>query len=97
MPPPDTTLPVVFSVSARPVRSGSLVAVASADVEVCGVPLTLSGFTVRVSADGGATVHVPQHRDPTTGRWADSVVLPEELAAAIGREILERCGIQPVE
>lgn len=96
MPPPDT-LPVAFSVTVKPVRSGSLVAVASAEVEVCGVPLTLSGFTVRVADDGRAAVHLPQHRDPTTGRWADSVVLPEELAAAIGREILARCGIQAVE
>lgn len=94
--PPADTCPVTFSVTVRPVRRGRVLAVADAVVDLDGVPLTLSGFTVRLTDHGRADVLVPQHRDPVSGQWADSVVLPPELAGAIGREILAACGIRAV-
>jgi hypothetical protein len=33
------------------------------------------------------TTEAPRYRDPRTGRWLPALILPDELGAAIGREL----------
>jgi hypothetical protein len=33
------------------------------------------------------TTEAPRYRDPRTGQWLPALILPDELGAAIGREL----------
>jgi hypothetical protein len=65
---------------------GRLVALAELEIEFDGVTLGLHGVQVIRQGKRIAT-QAPRFRNPKTGVWAPAVVLPDELGAAIAREV----------
>ena len=86
----DETVPVRFTVQGvEPVRAaGRLIALAIVALDVAGVELVLQGVQVVRGVDGVLTVRPPVWRHPASGRWLPAMVLPPELQAAIGVEVL---------
>ena len=78
--------------SARAVRRGRLVAVASVEIDIEGVVFVLDGVRVfRFRVDGDRRemqgVGPPCYRDPD-GSWRDAVRLPPEVEKVLGDEVL---------
>jgi hypothetical protein len=67
--------------------AGNLLALASITIDLDGVELTMSGIQIVRLPTGRLQCKAPHHRLPT-GQWVPSIVLPDELEIAIGREIL---------
>lgn len=68
---------------------GTLLAVAVVEVNVGGMlDLTLQGIQVR-NRNGRLLCQAPQWREPKSGRWFPSIVLPPELLTEIGALVLE--------
>ena len=65
---------------------GRLLALAALEIEFDGVTLGLNGVQVIRRGKRIAT-QAPRFRNPKTGVWAPAVVLPDELGAAIAREV----------
>lgn len=66
---------------------GPIMAVATVGLSIAGVEVLLRGVTMRRADAGYADVQPPQFRDPGTGRWCPSVVLPKKVWDAIAVEI----------
>ena len=77
---------VVVSVT-RLHSAGNLLALASIAIDLDGIELTMSGIQVVRTPAGKLQCKAPHHRLPT-GQWVPSIVLPDELERAIGREVL---------
>jgi hypothetical protein len=82
------TATVTFTVTdvERIEGAGRLAALAAIEIELDGVALTVNGVRVlrqrnRITTEG------PRYRDPRTGLWLPALILPEELGAAIAREV----------
>jgi hypothetical protein len=65
---------------------GRLLAMAHVRCAIADVEIELRGCRV-VSVNGRAVARGPAYRDPKSGQWADCLVLPQELSAALGAEI----------
>jgi len=85
------TIPVEFTV--RQIEAvhgrGALVALATVDVSVCGVDITLQGVQVVQAPSGALDCRAPVFKDPSRGVWLPGVLLPPELAKAMGVDVLE--------
>ena len=66
---------------------GSLIGLAIVEMEIAGVILTLQGVQVLRSPNGSLTCRSPQSRR-ANGVWTSAVVLPPDLAVALGDEVL---------
>jgi hypothetical protein len=66
--------------------AGRLAALAAIEIVLDGVALTLQGLRV-IRRDNRLTTEAPRYRDPKTGKWRPALILPDELGAAIAREI----------
>jgi hypothetical protein len=91
----DAAMTVTFTVTGleRIEGHGRLLALAALEIEFDGVTLGLHGVQVIRRGKRIAT-QAPRFRNPKTGVWAPAVVLPDELGAAIAREVqgmLMRC------
>lgn len=65
---------------------GRLVALASVELELEGVVLTMQG--IRVMRQGRRfTTEAPRYRNPSTGTWLPAVIVPRELGQAIAGEL----------
>jgi hypothetical protein len=82
------TATVTFTVTdvERIEGAGRLAALAAIEIELDGIALTVQGVRV-VRQSNGITTEAPRYRDPRTGRWLPALILPDELGAAIGREL----------
>ena len=67
---------------------GRLIGLASAEILVGGVAVTVQGIRIIYEPDGSLLVQPPRFRHPD-GHWLPAVVLPPELASAIAAEVLE--------
>jgi hypothetical protein len=87
------TSTVTFTVTdVEPIEgAGRLAALAAIELELDGVALTVQGVRV-VRHNGGLTAEAPRYRNPRTGQWLPALILPEELASAIAREIERSLG-----
>jgi len=85
----DTT-PVRFDVlGVEHVRGpAGVIGLANVEVELAGVVFVVQGVRVMRDATGGLSCQAPIFRHPS-GRWLPAMVLPPELTAAIGAEVLE--------
>ena len=67
---------------------GRLLGVASAELILAGVAVTVQGIRIIYEPDGSLLVQPPRYRHPD-GHWLPAVILPPELASAIAAEVLE--------
>lgn len=81
----DKTTPVRLTVSLERVGKGGLIAVASAEIEIEGVALTIRGLEVRRDMQGRLQIDTPGVAHG--GAILPAVELPQDLEQAIGREI----------
>lgn len=72
----------------RVCQAGRLLALANVALDMGGVELTVQGVRVFRCADGSLAVSGPQWRHPRTGRWMPGVLLPPDLAKAMGGEVI---------
>jgi hypothetical protein len=82
------TATVTFTVTdvERVEGAGRLAALAAIEIELDGIALTVQGVRV-LRQNNRITTEAPRYRDPRTGRWLPALILPEELGAAIAREV----------
>ena len=82
------TATVTFTVTdvERVEGAGRLTALAAIEIELDGIALTVQGVRV-LRQNNRITTEAPRYRDPRTGRWLPALILPEELGAAIAREV----------
>jgi hypothetical protein len=66
--------------------AGRLAALAAIEIELDGIALTVQGVRV-VRQNNRITTEAPRYRDPRTGQWLPALILPDELGAAIAREL----------
>jgi hypothetical protein len=84
----SATATVTFTVTdvERIEGAGRLAALAAIEIELDGVALTVNGVRV-LRQHNRITTEGPRYRDPRTGLWLPALILPEELGAAIAREV----------
>lgn len=77
----------------HPVFSSKIMALASVELDIDGIVMTIHGIQV-VKAKGGygdcLQVRLPTHRT-TDGLWQSSLELPQELELPLGRAVLDAC------
>jgi hypothetical protein len=66
--------------------AGRLAALAAIEIELDGIALTVRGVRV-VRQKNRMITEPPRYRDPRTGQWLPALILPEELGAAVAREV----------
>lgn len=74
------------------VNSGRVLALAAVNLEVSGVEVALQGVQIARNTSGGLDVKAPRWRHPRTGQWVPCLLLPPELTAALGAEVLAAYG-----
>ena len=67
---------------------GRLLGLASAEILLAGVVVTVQGIRIIYEPDGSLLVQPPRFRHPD-GHWLPAVTLPPELANAIAAEVLK--------
>lgn len=79
---------VTFTVTAlqRIEGHGRLLALAALEIDFDGVIVRVQGVQVIRQGKRIAT-QAPRFRDPNNGAWVPAVILPDELGAAIAREL----------
>jgi hypothetical protein len=84
----DDAVTVTFTVTGleRIEGHGRLVALAALEIDFDGVTLGLHGVQV-IRQGKRMSTQAPRFRNPKTGIWAPAVILPDELGAAIAREV----------
>jgi stage V sporulation protein G len=84
----DSTATVTFVVTGlqRVVGAGRLVALATVEIDLEGVVVLVQGVQV-IRKRGRISSQAPRFRNPQTGAWMPAVILPDELGAAIEREL----------
>jgi len=82
------TTTVTFTVTdmERVHGAGRLTALAAIELELDGIGLTVQGVRV-IRRNGRVTIEAPHYRNPKTGQWLPALILPDELGAAIAREL----------
>ncbi len=66
---------------------GQLIGLAIVELDVAGVVITLQGVQVLRSPDGSLSCRPPQFRR-ANGAWTPAIVLPPDLAEALGAEVI---------
>ena len=75
--------------SVAPAHAGKLFALASVEVDIDGVQITIHGIrALHVAEPVGTRIELPQFRD-TSGRWQTAITLPEEVRGPIGDVVLD--------
>lgn len=90
-PPPWTARPrrsVHLAGLERARRRGRLLGLASVEILLAGVAVTVQGIRIIYEPDGSLLVQPPRFRHPD-GRWLPVVILPPKLASAIAAEVLD--------
>jgi hypothetical protein len=84
----DDAMTVTFTVTGleRIQGHGRLLALAALEIEFDGVRLGLNGVQV-IRQGKRISTQAPRFRNPKTGVWLPAVILPDELGAAIAREV----------
>ena len=73
---------------------GRLLGLASVEILLAGIAVTLQGIRIIYDPDGSLLVQPPRFRHPD-GHWLPAVILPPELATAIAAEVLDAFGTRP--
>jgi hypothetical protein len=83
-----STATVTFVVTAveRIRGAGRLVALAAVEIDLEGVVVLVQGIQV-IRQRGRIATQAPRFRDPRSGAWRPAVILPDELGAAIAKEL----------
>jgi hypothetical protein len=84
-----STIAITFTVTdlRRLHSAGNLLALATVALDLDGVAMTLHGVAITRLPNGSLQCRAPHYR-AQTGAWVPAVTLPEDLAVAIGREVL---------
>lgn len=82
-------------IDVRPVNKGRLIALATVEINIDGIVMTIDGVqVVRLPATANKQemtgVDVPHYRG-ADGTWRRAVMLPDELDGPLGDAVLERC------
>ena len=77
---------VHLMVELESVCKGGVLALASVEIEIAGVPITLQGLKLRRALDGRLTVELPMFEHPL-GLRAPVIVLEDDLARGLAAEI----------
>jgi stage V sporulation protein G len=83
--------------SVTPTRAGKLLALASVELVIDDVPLTIHGIQALRVEPIGTTIELPKFR-AATGEWQTAISLPDDLHGPIGdivREALVEHGLAP--
>lgn len=89
----ETTSVVCRVLDVRAVRGDKLIALASVELVIAGVSLTLHGLQVQRGSQAGAeatAVTLPRYR-MAGGDWRSAITLPEELKRPIADAVLAAC------
>lgn len=89
----ETTSVTCRVLSIEPVRGSKLIAMASVELLIDGVLLTLHGLQIQRGSQAGTeatAVTLPRYRTHT-GEWRSAIVLPEELKVPIADAVLAAC------
>lgn len=89
----ETTSVLCRVVDIQPIRGDKLIALASVEIEIAGVCLTLHGVQLQRGQQGGAeatAVTLPRYRT-ASGDWRSAITLPEELRRPIADAVLAAC------
>jgi hypothetical protein len=79
--------PVQLAVQLERVERGGVLALATVEISISGVPITLQGLNVRRGLDGVMTVELPMFDHPSGARFP-SVGLYDDLARGVADEII---------
>ncbi len=71
----------------RVLGRGELVALAIVELDLSGIAMTVQGIQVRRLAGNRITVTLPAFKHPRDGIMRTAIVLPRDLADAIGTEV----------
>jgi len=85
------TTPVRLTVQIEKIERGGLIALASVEIEIAGVPITLQGLTVRRDLDGRMIVHLPMFEHPSGARFP-CIGLHDDLSRGLVEEVIEALG-----
>jgi stage V sporulation protein G len=89
----ETTSVVCRVLEVEPVKGDKLIALASVELVIAGVALTLHGLQVRRGRQAGAeatAVTLPRYRTQA-GEWRSAITLPDELRRPIADAVLAAC------
>lgn len=67
----------------EPVSAGRLVGLATVELDLDGIVVTLQGVRLLRRPDGRLDIEAPVFRHPSTGQWLPAVALPADLAKGI--------------
>jgi stage V sporulation protein G len=88
-PEAESSLVSIRVLSVTPVRAGKLFALASVELDIDGIQITIHGIrALHVAAPVGTRIELPQYRGPN-GQWQTAIALPEEIREPIGDAVLD--------
>src|SRR5262245_14399780 len=83
----ETGLVSIRVLSVTPVRAGRLFALASVEVDIDGIQITIHGIRALSVAPAGTRIELPKFRD-ADGMSKAAIILPEEVRNPIGDAVL---------
>jgi hypothetical protein len=86
-PSPSSTVSITV-LSVKPVNFGRIFALASVEVDIDGVMLTIHGIRAIRVQPIGTQIDLPMFRDES-GTWRHAITLPDEISGPIGRAVLD--------
>ena len=88
-PEAESSLVSIRVLSVTPVRAGKLFALASVEVDIDGIQITIDGIrALHVAAPVGTRIELPKYRG-LNGQWQTAIALPEEIREPIGDAVLD--------
>src|SRR5882757_6541672 len=87
-PEAESSLVSITVLSVTPVRAGKLFALASVEVDIDGIQITIHGIRVVHVAPVSTRIELPKFRAPN-GEWQTAIILPEEVRGSVAEAVLE--------
>ena len=81
------TTPVQLAVQIERIERGGVLALATVEISIAGVPITLQGLKVRRGLDGIMSIELPMFDHPSGGRFP-CIGLFDDLARGVVDEVI---------
>ena len=85
---PSSSTVSITVLSVEPVKFGRIFALASAEVDIDGVPIVIHGVRAIRVHPIGTRIDLPMFRDEN-GAWRHTITLSDEISGPIGRAVLD--------